>query len=92
MTDRGQQGFDVLLDEVKTIINATPDREKMCRENLASVEQNVAQIYRSLQADTKAHPNHQAANDQKIHQLAITLGNALTAYVKCMRTLPLRPA
>jgi len=82
--------FETLLDAAKSIINNVPDRYHQCAMGLKEVEMTVGAQGRRLLADMKAHPQNTAADNQKLAKLAITLGNALANYAKCIHTLPVR--
>ncbi len=84
--------FQDLLNAVEAIVNNVPDRYHQCAAALKSVMMNVGAEARPILADMKAHPNDTLADEAKLAKLAITLGNAMVNYSKCIHTLPLRLA
>ncbi len=89
---KGESPFDILLAEVQSLINSTPDRYHQCAQGLRDVEANIVAEYQHVTADTKAHPDHKASNDAVLHRLSITLAMAVTRYAGCIRTAALKPA
>lgn len=91
--DPGLPGeFAILMDAVQAAVNSVPDRYQQCATNLKQILMNIGAEARPLLADIKAHPQHKAADEQKLAKLAITLGNALATYMKCIHTLPMKLA
>ncbi len=84
--------FKNLLDAVQAILNNVPDRYHQCAAALKDVMMNEGARGRQLLLDMKAHPANKAADEQQLTKLAITMGNALANYAKCLHTLPLRLA